>query len=59
MTIFVYKALTRNPVIGNMSEFRPITGDWGKLGTPNLAGFSLRKTECCKMPGLQLLPFLR
>ena len=34
---FFYKELTRNSEIGNTpSEFCPISGDWGKLGMPNL-----------------------
>ena len=38
MKVFFYKGLTRNPEIGNSpSEFCPISGDWGKLGIPNLA----------------------
>ena len=44
------------------SEFCPISGDWSKLGIPNLGLTSLMKwwnvTEWCKMPGLQLLQFL-
>ena len=44
------------------SEFCSISGDWSKLGIPNLGQTSLMKwwnvTECCKMSGLQLLPFL-
>ena len=43
-------------------EFCPISGDWSKLGIPNLGLASLMKwwnvTECCKMPRLQLLQFL-
>ena len=36
MAIFVCKGLTRNLEIGNtLSEFWPISGDWGKLGIPN------------------------
>ena len=31
----VYKGLTRNPEI-LLSEFCPISGDWGELGIPNL-----------------------
>ena len=39
------------------SEFCPISGDWGKLGKPNLAKIpQMNFTECCKMPRLQLLP---
>ena len=42
MTIFFYKGLTRNPEIGNtLSEFCPISEDWGKLGIPNLAQMAL------------------
>ena len=38
MTIFVYKGLTRNPEIGNTAIWVcPISGDWDKLGIPNLA----------------------
>ena len=38
MTIFVYKGLTRNPEIGNTVIWVcPISGDWDKLGIPNLA----------------------
>ena len=44
------------------SQFCPISGDWSKFGIPNLGLTSLMKwwnvTECCKMPGLQLLQFL-
>ena len=48
-TIFVYKGLITNPKIGNK---------WRKLGIPNLVQISvINVTECCRMPGLQLLPF--
>ena len=47
MTIFFYKWLTRNPEIGN-------TPVWA---LPNIWRLGL-VTECCKMPELQLLPFL-
>ena len=41
MTIFVYKALTRNPDIGNtLSDFCQKSGDLGKLRIPNLARMS-------------------
>ena len=42
MTIFIYnKDLTRNLEIRNTpSEFCPISGDWVKLGVPNLAWIS-------------------
>ena len=44
MTIFVYKGLTRNLEIGNTPfEFWLISGDWGKLGTPNLSRMPLMK----------------
>ena len=40
------------------SEFFQISGDWSKLEIPNLALMSRQNvTKCCKMPGLQLLPF--
>ena len=42
MTIFFYKGLTRNSEIPS-SEICPISGDWGKLGIPNLARISLIK----------------
>ena len=35
------------------SEFSPISGDWGKLGIPNLAqmtNVSKKVIECCKIP---------
>ena len=35
------------------SEFSPISGDWGKLGIPNLAqmtNVSNKVIECCKIP---------
>ena len=46
--IFVYKVLTRNPETGNSpvslpSDFSAISGDCGKLGTPNLAKMYLIK----------------
>ena len=42
------------------SEFFPILCDWGELGIPNLAQiFLINVTECCKIPQLQLLSFLR
>ena len=35
-----------------------MSGDWAELGIPNLAQtFLIKVTECCKMPGLQLLLF--
>ena len=37
MTISVYKGLTRNLEIGSLSDFCPISGDWGELEIPNLA----------------------
>ena len=38
MTIFVYKGLTWNSEIGIAPfDFSPISGDWSKLGIPNLA----------------------
>ena len=43
------------------SKFWQISGDWVELGIPNLAQVSLIKekvTKWCKMPGLQLVPFL-
>ena len=44
MTIFFYKRLTRNSEIGNTPVWvLPNTGDWGKLGIPNLARMSLIK----------------
>ena len=44
MTIFFYKGLTRNSILGNTpSESCPISRDWGKLGIPNLAQMSLIK----------------
>ena len=56
--VFFYKGLTRNLEIPP-SEFCPISGDWCELGIPNLARMFLQNVpECCKMPGLQLLPFL-
>ena len=46
MTIFFHRGLTRNPEIGiPPSEFCSISGDWGKLGIPNLGRTSLIK--CC------------
>ena len=44
MTIFVYKGLTGTAEIRNTpSLFCPISGDWGKLGIPNLARMSVIK----------------
>ena len=41
------------------SRFFPISADWGVLRIPHLARMSLiNVTEWCKIPGLQLLPFL-
>ena len=40
MTISFYNRLTRNLEIPP-SEFCPISGDWGKLGVPNLVQTSL------------------
>ena len=39
-TIFVYEGLTRNQSETTLSEFCPISGDWGELVIPNLAGMS-------------------
>ena len=54
MKISANKVLTRNPKIRNtppppppQSESLPISGDWDKLGIPNLAGLSL--TKCYRM----------
>ena len=45
MTNFVYKGLTRNLEIANTTVWvLPISGDWSKLGIPNLARMSLIKT---------------
>ena len=47
MKISANKVLTRNPKIRNTpppSESLPISGDWDKLGIPNLAGLSLMKS---------------
>ena len=41
MTIFVYKELSRKEI--SPSEFCPTSGDWGKLGVPNLALMPLMK----------------
>ena len=44
MIIFFHNELTRNLEIGKSSyEFFPISGDWSKLETPNLARVSLMK----------------
>ena len=44
MTIFLYKGLIRNMEIeDNRTDFCPISGDWGKLGIPNLAQMSIMK----------------
>ena len=44
MTIFLYKGLIRNMEIeDNRTDFRAISGDWGKLGIPNLAQMSIKK----------------
>ena len=44
MLIFFYIGFTRNPEIGNTSpKFLLISGDWGKLGIPNLTRISLMK----------------
>ena len=46
MIIFLYKRLTRNPEIGNTPVWvRSISGEWGKLGIPYLAGMSLIKFD--------------
>ena len=60
MTISFYKGLNRYPEIGiPSSDFCLIPGDWSELGIP-IWHEHLEKnaTESCKMPGLQLLPFL-
>ena len=48
------KGLTKNPEIGNNPiEFCLISGDWVRLGTPNLVRMSVMKSYCiCKFPGL-------
>ena len=60
MTIFAYKGLTRNPEIRNTPVW-VLTNIWG-LGQVKESKFVkniCKITECCKMPGLQLLlPFL-
>ena len=33
--------MARDPEFWNMSEFCPISGDWDKLGIPNLSRVSL------------------
>ena len=44
MTIFFYKGLIGNLEIGyTPPAFCPISGDWGKLGIPNVARMSLIK----------------
>ena len=44
MTIFVYQGMTRNAEIKKtLFEFCPKSGDWGKLGIPNLARMCLIK----------------
>ena len=59
MTIFVYKGLSRNPEIGNTTEFHPLSGDWGELVIQKFGtAVSNKMTEYCKMSGLYLLPFL-
>ena len=61
MTTSVNKGLTRNLEIPNISsEFCTIYRDSGELGIPNFGTNATAEmvTECCKMPGLQLLLFL-
>ena len=44
MIIFIYNKLTKDLEIGNTpSEFCPTSGDWRKLGIPNLTQLSLIK----------------
>ena len=60
ITIFVYKGLTRNRKLEiPPSEFCSISGDWGKLGIPNLTRSSLIKSYwILQNARVQLLPFL-
>ena len=47
MSIFFYEGLTRNLEIGNIPAWVcPISGDWGKIGIPNLTGTFLIKCYC-------------
>ena len=43
MTIFIYKGLTRNSEIGDTPEINPISGDWEKVGIPNMVPMSVIK----------------
>ena len=70
VALFLWSSLVTGPILYRIdpksanrkkkpSEFCRISGGCGELGIPNLAGTSLiNVTECCKMPGLQLFPFL-
>ena len=58
MTIFNYWPEIRKSEIP-LSEICTISGDWDKLGIPNLTQMFLIKSYWMfKMPRLQLLPFL-
>ena len=42
VSVVVYKGFIRNPTIGNtLSEFCPISEDWGESGVPKLERMSL------------------
>ena len=60
MAIFFYKVFNRNLEIGNTRyEFFPISGEWGKLGIPNLARMSLvKRYNAAKCQGYSLYRFL-
>ena len=53
-----YKGLTRNPEIGNTTEFCPICRDWGKLGITILAWMSLMKC-CWRLQNVKCYSFYR
>ena len=55
MTIFLYKGLTRNLKIGNIPIW-VLPNIW-RLGWDRDTKFGTNVTECCKMPGLQLVPY--
>ena len=53
-----YKGLTRNPEIGNTTEFCPICRDWVKLGIAILAWMSLMKC-CWRLQNVKCYSFYR
>ena len=57
MIIFFNKGLTRNPEIGNIPIW-VLSNIWRLGGVRDTKCGTNLFTECCKMPGSQLLPFL-